>query len=358
MSQLFAPLTLRSLTLRNRIALSPMCTYSCEAKDGLATSWHIHHLASRAAGGCGLVMTEATAVLPEGRISPQDLGIWSDDHIAPLKPVTEAIHSMGAASAIQIAHAGRKAGTYRPWSEVRGYIPESDGGWNKKDAPSAVPFREDTPIPHEMSKDEVQNLIQAFTDATRRSHEAGFQIVELHSAHGYLLHQFLSPISNHRTDEYGGSFENRTRLHREIVTACRAVLPEEKPLMMRISGTDWVEGGWTIENSIELTKNLMPLGLDFVDVSSGGSTANADIPVGPGYQVHLAEAIKHGANIATGAVGSITNAHQAEAIIAGKRADMVFIGRELLRTPYWAHEAAKSLNVNPMWPNQYAWAVG
>ncbi|MFM9873182.1 MAG: NADH:flavin oxidoreductase/NADH oxidase [Fimbriimonadaceae bacterium] len=355
MSELFQPLTLRGITIRNRIALSPMCMYSCENQDGLPTDWHLPHLASRAAGGTGLVMTEATAIHPSGVISPQDLGIYTDEHVTRLKQITDTLHSLGATSAIQLAHAGRKSGTFRPWSETRGYISD----WpHPRNAPSPIPFREDTPVPTELSKTEIQSLIQQFTEATRRADEAGFQVIELHSAHGYLLHQFLSPLSNKRTDEYGGSFENRTRFHHELFEAVRPALNTDKPLMMRISATDWVEGGWTIEDSINLCKSLKPLGLDFVDCSSGGTVMNANIPTGPGYQVHLAEAIKLGAQIPTGAVGSITSPHQAEAIIAGGRADMVFIGREMLRNPYWANDAALALNEKPSRPPQYAWPLG
>lgn len=355
MSELFKPLTLRGITIRNRIALSPMCMYSCDNQDGLPTDWHLHHLASRAAGGTGLVMTEAAAVDPSGVISPQDLGIYSDEHISRLKQITDTLHSLGATSAIQLAHAGRKSGTYRPWSEVRGYIPDFP---YSRHAPSPIPFREDTPIPTELTKSEIQTLIQQFTHATRRADQAGFQVIELHSAHGYLLHQFLSPFSNQRTDEYGGSFENRTRFHHELFESCRAILNADKPLMMRISATDWVEGGWTLDDSIALCKSLKPLGLDFVDCSSGGTTATAQIPVGPGYQVHFAESIKSQAQIPTGAVGGITDPHQAETIISAGRADMVFIGREMLRNPYWANDAAIALNAKPSRPPQYDWPLG
>jgi len=354
MSELFQPLTLRGITIRNRIALSPMCMYSCEAEDGLPTTWHLQHLASRAAGGCGLVMTEATAIDPSGVISPQDLGIYTDEHVTRLKQITKTLHSLGATSAIQLAHAGRKSGTYRPWSETRGYIEN----WPlPRNSSSQIPFSEKSPTPSELTKSEIQTLIQQFTDATRRADEAGFQIVELHSAHGYLLHQFLSPLSNQRTDDYGGTFENRTRFHHELFEAVRPALPDHKPLMMRISATDWVDGGWTIEDSIKLCQSLKPLGLDLVDCSTGGTVPNAKIPVGPGYQVQFAEAIRTQANIPTGAVGSITNAHQAEAIIAGGRADMVFIGREMLRNPYWANDAAIVLGEQPQRPPQYAWPL-
>lgn len=354
---LFTPLQIRDLTLRNRIAVSPMCMYSCENCDGMANNWHLVHLGSRASGGAGLVMAEATAIEPDGRISPQDLGIWSDDHIPPLKQVTDFIRSQGAASAIQLAHAGRKAGTYRPWSETRGFIAEADGGWNNKKSASAVPFRETDPVPHEMSKGEILDTIECFVQATERSRAAGFDVVELHSAHGYLLHQFLSPLSNKRTDEYGGDFIGRTKLHRELVTAVRKVWPQSKPLFMRISATDWVEGGWTIQDSVKLSVMLKEFGVDLFDTSSGGTTADAQIPYGPGYQVHLAEQIKNEAEILTGAVGAITAADQANQIITSQAADLVFLGRELLRNPYWPNHAAIEFGETPHWPNQYEWAV-
>jgi 2,4-dienoyl-CoA reductase-like NADH-dependent reductase (Old Yellow Enzyme family) len=354
MSNLFQPLNLRGVTIRNRIALSPMCMYSCDAEDGLPTSWHLPHLASRAAGGCGLIMTEATAITPGGVISPQDLGIYTNEHVTRLKQITDTLHSLGATSGTQLAHAGRKAGTYRPWSTSRGYIPD----WpHPRHAPSAIPFSESSPAPTELSKAEIQTVIEQFTEATRRADQAGFQIIELHSAHGYLMHEFLSPISNQRTDEYGGSFENRIRFHHELFEAVRPALNADKPLFMRISATDWVEGGWTIEDSIALCKSLKPLGLDFVDCSTGGNVPKADIQVGLGYQVQFAEAIKTEAQIPTGAVGMITNANQAEAIIAGGRADMVFIGREMLRNPYWAIDAAIALGEHPTRPAQYEWAL-
>lgn len=354
---LFSPLTIRDLTLRNRVAVSPMCMYSCEANDGMASDWHLVHLGSRASGGAGLVMAEATAIEPEGRISPQDLGIWNETQVPPLKRVTDFIRSQGAASAIQLAHAGRKAGTYRPWSETRGFIAEADGGWTNKKAPSTLPFRDSDPVPHEMTKGEILDLIDSFVAATERSLVAGFDIVEIHSAHGYLLHQFLSPISNQRTDEYGGDFTNRTRLHRDLISAVRSVWPYSRPLFIRFSATDWVDGGWTIEESIKLAAMLKEFGVDLIDCSSGGSTADAEIPYGPGYQVHLAEQIRSGADILTGAVGAITTADQANKIVQSNQADLVFIGREMLRNAYWANHAAKELDENCHWPNQYDWAV-
>ncbi len=358
MSALFSPLTIRGLTLRNRIVLSPMCMYSCENRDGMASSFHSAHLGARALGGCGIVMSEATAVLPNGRISLEDLGIWEDTHVEALRPVTEAIRLGGAASAIQLAHAGRKAGTYRPWSKVRGFVPESEGGITDRWGPSPIPFREGVPTPLEMSISDIQVVIDAFAQAARRSDEAGFDIVELHSAHGYLLHQFLSPISNQRTDSYGGDWAGRTRIHHEVVEAVRDVWPSHKPLFVRVSATDWIEGAWSLEDSIELAKSLMPLGVDLFDCSSGGSTMDAPIPSGPGYQVHLARGVREGSGILSGAVGQITEPAQAEEIVASGSADFVFIGREMLRDPHWPLKAALSLGTETPWPNQYAWSVG
>jgi 2,4-dienoyl-CoA reductase-like NADH-dependent reductase (Old Yellow Enzyme family) len=358
MAALFEPIVLRGTTLRNRVALSPMCTYSCESCDGMATDWHVVHLGARAAGGCGLVMAEATAVAADGRISPQDLGIWSDDHVGPLAQVAGAVRSLGAVPAIQLAHAGRKAGTHRPWSPVRGYLPSGDGPglWPfERLAPSPLPFREGAPMP--VAVDPAQ-VVEWFVSATRRAMAAGFEVVELHSAHGYLLHQFLSPLSNHRTDGYGGSFEGRTRLHRELVAAVRAVWPEVRPLFMRVSATDWAEGGWTPDETVELARALRPLGLDLMDCSSGGTLPDAVVPVGPGYQVGFAERVRRETGMAAGAVGLITEAAQAEAIVADGRADLVFLGREMLRDPHWALRAARELGADPPWPPQYAWAVG
>jgi 2,4-dienoyl-CoA reductase-like NADH-dependent reductase (Old Yellow Enzyme family) len=302
-------------------------------------------------------MTEAVAVEPKGRISPQDLGIWNNEQASALKPVTEFIKSQGAVPAIQLAHAGRKAGTYRPWSLVRGQVPVEDGGWDTQVAPSPITFNERLRVPRELTTAEVEELVVTFQDATRRSVEAGFEVIELHAAHGYLLHQFLSPISNQRTDQYGGSFENRTRVLREMAVACRKVMSEGLVLMVRISATDWVEGGWTIEESVRLASNLKEMGVDLFDCSSGGSTPDADIPSGPGYQVTFAEQIRREAGMPTGAVGGITEAQQAEEIVASGQADLVFLGRELLRNPYWPQAAAHELGADRPWPNQYGWAV-
>ena len=354
MPHLFDPLPLRSLTLRNRIALSPMCTYSCENRDGIASDWHVAHLAARAYGGTALVVTEATAVRPDGVISPEDLGIWSDDHIPGLTAVTTAIRRAGAHSCIQLAHSGRKAGTYRPWSPVRGYLPD----WPlPRVSASPIPFREGTPTPEALSLDGINQMVSDWVAAADRAHRANFDSIELHSAHGYFLHQFLSPLSNTRTDAYGGSYENRTRLHRELVTAVRTVWPEEKPLLIRISATDWVEGGWTIQDTIRLAQDLMPLGLDLLDCSSGGTVMDAPIPTGPGYQVHLAEAVKQNTPLPSAAVGQITTPEQANLIVTEGRADLIMIGREMLRNPHWAVHAAQSLGHSAPWPNQYSWAV-
>jgi 2,4-dienoyl-CoA reductase-like NADH-dependent reductase (Old Yellow Enzyme family) len=348
MSSLFSPLTQRGLTLRNRVCLSPMCTYSCEGEDGMAGVWHEVHLGSRAYGGCGLVMTEATAVTPGGRISPQDLGIWDDDHVPGLARVVEAIHAGGAVAAIQLAHAGRKAGTFRPWSPLRGFV--ADWPWERV-GPAAIPFREGAPTPRAMDESDWQAMIAAFVAATMRAQAAGFDVVELHSAHGYLLHSALSPLS------HPGSFEDRTRWHLALVEAVRSVWPESKPLWVRLSVTDWVEGGWTTEESIELGGLLAARGVDLFDCSSGGTVPDAPVPVGPGYQVTLARALRE-AGLSTGAVGMITEAEQAEQIVADGSADVVLLGREMLRRPYWAIEAAGDLKVVAPWADQYRWAVG
>lgn len=348
---------LRELEIPNRIALSPMCTYSCENLDGMASDWHSVHLASRGYGGVGLVVSEATAVQPNGRISPQDLGIWSDDHIPGLKAVTDAIRRSGARSCIQLAHAGRKAGTYRPWSKVRGLVPVEDGGWEDQVAPSALPFREDLAHPRAMSISEIEEAVQAFGDASRRAVEAGFDCIELHSAHGYLMHQFLSPISNHREDQYGGPFENRIRFHKQIVEVTRRQMPESMPLLIRLSATDWVEGGWTLEDSVNLAKTLHPMGVDFFDMSSGGSSLEAKVEYTPGFQVPFAEAIEH-AGMKAGAVGGISEPAQANEIVASGKASLVLIGKQLLREPYWAYRAAEELGAPPPYANQYGWAIG
>jgi 2,4-dienoyl-CoA reductase-like NADH-dependent reductase (Old Yellow Enzyme family) len=350
MAHLFDPVKIRDVTFANRVFVSPMCEYS--STDGYANDWHFVHLGSRAVGGAGLVMTEATAVLPEGRISPQDLGIWKDDHIEPLARIVRFFHGQGSVAGMQLAHAGRKASTYRPW-EGNGKIAEEAGGWTNVVAPSGVPFAENYPMPHALSVDGIQEVIDAFAAAARRACEAGFRVVEIHAAHGYLIHEFLSPLSNRRTDAYGGSFENRTRMLRETVTAVRRVWPQGAPLFVRISATDWVEGGWDIKQSVELSRELKKLGADLIDCSSGGNVGSAKIPVGPGYQTPFAEQIRREAGIMTGAVGMITSPSQAENIVSAGQADAVLLARELLRDPYWPLRAARELGQPMSWPVQY-----
>ena len=350
MPRLFEPLTIRSVTFTNRIFVSPMCEYSSD--DGFANDWHLVHLGARAVGGAGLVFTEATAVTPEGRISPQDLGIWKDDHIAMLSRIVEFIHQQGSVAGMQLAHAGRKASTFRPW-EGSGKVNELDGGWRNVIAPSPIAFANHYPNPIEMTPNMIARVVAAFAAAAARALQAGFRVIEIHAAHGYLIHEFLSPLSNQRADEYGGTFENRTRLLLEITAAVRKVWPAELPLFVRISATDWVEGGWDIEQSIALAKLLKPLGVDFVDCSTGGNVARAQIPVGPGYQVEFAERIRKEADILTGAVGLITTPEQAEEIVSSSRADAVLLARELLRDPYFPMRAAAALGQDITWPAQY-----
>ena len=350
MPSLFDPLAIREVKFANRVFVSPMCEYS--SVDGFANDWHLVHLGSRAVGGAGLVLTEATAVLPEGRISPQDLGIWSDDHIKTLSRIVTFIHEQGSVAGMQLAHAGRKASTYRPW-ESQGAVPENEGGWKNVVAPSAIPFADNYLMPQTLTVDGIQEIIGAFAHAARRACEAGFRVIEIHSAHGYLIHEFLSPLSNHRDDAYGGSFENRTRFIREIVTAVRTSWPKGAPLFVRISATDWVEGGWDLKQSIELARGLKQLGVDLIDCSSGGSVPHAKIPAGPGYQTPFAQQIREKAEILTGAVGMITSPVQAEQIIATGEADAILIAREFLRDPYWPLRAAKELGQSISWSVQY-----
>ena len=349
-SHLFSPLQLAGVTFPNRIFVSPMCQYSSE--DGFSNDWHLVHLGSRAVGGAALVLTEASAVLAEGRISPQDLGLWKDDHIAGLKRIVEFLHAQGARAGVQLAHAGRKASMTRPWAGER-YLPPSEGGWREVMAPSAVPFAENYGRPIELDLAGIEIITRAFAKATRRAIEAGFDVVELHGAHGYLLHEFLSPLSNRRTDQYGGSFENRIRLMVEVVDAIRAELPVELPLLVRISATDWTEGGWDVDQSVALAKVLKEHKVDLVDVSSGGMAPRLVMPIGPGYQTAFAERIRREAHIATGAVGMITDAAQAEHILRTGQADLVLLARELLREPYWPLQAAKELGDATSWPAQY-----
>lgn len=350
MAHLFDPLPIRGVTFPNRVFVSPMCEYS--SADGFANDWHFVHLGSRAVGGAGLVFTEATAVTPEGRISPEDLGIWKDDHIEMLARIVRFVHDQGSVAGMQLAHAGRKSSTYRPWSG-HGAVPKDKGGWTDVLAPSAVPFASDYPHPREMSKGDIASTVDAFAAGARRAYAAGFRVVEIHAAHGYLGHEFLSPLSNQRQDEYGGSFENRTRFVRDVTVAVRREWPERLPLFVRISATDWTDGGWNVEQTIELARQLKPLGVDLMDCSSGGNVATAKIPIGPGYQTPFAERIRKDANILTGAVGMITSPTQAEHIVASGQADAVLIARELLRDPYFPMRAARELGQDITWPAQY-----
>jgi 2,4-dienoyl-CoA reductase-like NADH-dependent reductase (Old Yellow Enzyme family) len=347
---LFTPLALRSVVLRNRILVSPMCQYS--SSGGFATDWHLVHLGSRAVGGAAAVIAEATSVSPEGRISPHDLGIWQDAHVEPLRRITNFIAARGSVPGIQLAHAGRKASVDVPWRGGRA-LDETEGGWRPLFAPSAEAFSSRTAVPAAMTKADIERIIGDFARATSRALDAGFKIIELHGAHGYLLHEFLSPLSNMRKDEYGGSFENRIRFVLETVDAVRHVWPDDLPLFIRLSSTDWTEGGWDIVQSTELARILRDRGVDLIDASSGGNVAGATIPVGPGYQVGFAEAIRRDAGVLTGAVGLITDPHQADEIIRSSKADVVILARELLRDPYWPLRAARELGVKVTWPEQY-----
>jgi 2,4-dienoyl-CoA reductase-like NADH-dependent reductase (Old Yellow Enzyme family) len=350
LSKLFEPITLRSLTMRNRIWLSPMCQYS--ATDGVPDDWHLVHLGARATGGFGLVMTEASAVVPEGRISPQDAGIWNDEQAQAWRRIVDFVHTQGVPIGVQLAHAGRKASTYRPWDPRSGSVALGDGGWETV-GPSKVPF-EGYADPASLSVEQIGEVVRAFADATGRAVSVGFDTVEIHAAHGYLLHEFLSPLSNRREDDYGGSFDNRTRLLLEVVDAVRATLPDSAPLLVRISGTDWIDGGWDIEQSMRLGVLLKEHGVDLVDVSSGGN-APASIPLEPGYQVPLSAGVR-GSGIATGAVGLITDPEQAEKIVSNGEADVVLLARAALREPAWPLRAAHELGVafeDAPWPDQY-----
>jgi len=348
---LFEPLQIRDVKLRNRIAVSPMCQYSAE--DGSATDWHLVHLGSRAVGGAALVIAEASAVLPEGRISPDDLGIWKDAHVEMLARIVRFLKSQGAAAGIQLAHAGRKASTDLPWKTGQPLSVEQ-GGWSPIHAPSAIAFDAGYQVPQALDANGIRRVVDGFVAAAKRALDAGFDVLELHGAHGYLLNEFLSPLSNHRTDEYGGSFENRTRLARELVEAVRKVWPERLPLFLRISASDWAEGGWTVEDSIALAKMVKPLGVDLVDCSSGGLVPYAKIPVGAGYQVPFSQAVRKMGGVLTGAVGMITSPMQADQIIRNGEADIVLLAREMLRDPYWALHAAPAVHKEiDYWPLQY-----
>lgn len=341
MTHLFDPLTIKSVTLRNRIGMSPMCMYSSE--DGHATDWHFVHMVTRAIGGAGLLIAEATAVLPEGRITPGDAGLWQDSQIAPLKRITDEVKKYGAVPGIQLAHAGRKASTARPWDGGASLTDES-GAWHTF-APSALAFGGNlVHTPREMTHDDIARVTQAFRDAAARAVQAGYEWLEIHAAHGYLLHEFLSPLSNERRDEYGGSFENRCRMLFEVIAAVQETWPKDKPLTVRISATDWVANGWTSQDSIALAHHLKAAGIDLIDCSTGGNTPDAKIPVGAGYQLPFADSIKRETGIMTAAVGMITEAMQADQIIRNNQADIVLLGRELLRNPYWPMHAAKAVH--------------
>jgi 2,4-dienoyl-CoA reductase-like NADH-dependent reductase (Old Yellow Enzyme family) len=346
---LFSPLQLRSVQFANRIGVSPMCQYS--SVDGFANDWHLVHLGSRAQGGAGLVMAEASAVLPEGRITPSDLGIWKDAHIAGLERIASFIHGQGARVGIQLAHAGRKASMSVPFDEERLVLP-GEGGWQPV-GPSDVAFAPHYAAPRALDQTGIDAVVEAFRRAAIRALEAGFDLVEIHAAHGYLIHEFLSPLANRRTDEYGGSLENRSRLALQVVDAVRGEWPEHLPLFVRISATDWAEGGWNVDESVELARRLREHGVDLVDVSSGGQVPNAQIPAGPGFQAPFAARIRREAGVATAAVGLITEPEQANAIVEQGEADLVLLAREMLRDPYWPVHAAAALSEPASWPKQY-----
>ncbi|MDO8989723.1 MAG: NADH:flavin oxidoreductase/NADH oxidase [Sideroxyarcus sp.] len=349
MAHLFDPLTLREVTLANRIGIPPMCQYS--AHDGLAADWHFVHYGSRAVGGAALMIVEATAVAPEGRISPGDLGIWNDAQIEPLARIVRFAQTQGCVAAIQLAHAGRKASVGLGW-QAQSALGENSGGWTVV-APSPLPFSADYAMPRELDAEGIRTVIAQFTAAARRAREAGFRVAEIHAAHGYLLHQFLSPLSNRRIDAYGGGFENRTRLVREIVAAVRAEWPEQLPLLIRLSATDWIEGGWSADETVELCRMLKQLGVDLVDISSAGLVPTAQIPAGPGFQTEFAARVRREVDIPSAAVGQITSPAQADHIVRTGQADMVLLGREILRNPYWPLIAAQELGQTACWPRQY-----
>lgn len=346
---LFAPLAIRAVSFRNRIGLSPMCQYS--STEGLANDWHLVHLGSRAVGGAGLVLTEAAAVDPRGRISPSDLGIWDDRQVPGLQRVASFIRAHGAVAGIQLAHAGRKASTSPPWEGGRA-VPSGLGGWQPV-APSTDAFDANSPVPGALDRDGILDVIAAFREAAARAAAAGFQVVEIHAAHGYLIHEFLSPLTNHRTDEFGGSYDNRTRLLKQVCKAVRDVWPADLPLFVRVSSTDWAEGGWRAEDTVALAHHLSSVGVDLVDCSSGGIAPGVAIPAGPGYQVPFSQRIKDTTPMLTAAVGVITSPAQADQIIRNEQADLILLGREMLRDPYWPLRAARALGQDAAWPNQY-----
>ena len=351
---LFTPITIRGVTFRNRVAMSPMCMYS--AKDGYANDFHLVHLGSRAVGGVGLVVVEATAVAADGRITPNDVGIWTDDHMEPLARIARFLEAQGAAPGIQLAHAGRKASCAVPWQGGASLKTTAEGGWPIV-GPSPLPFSEGDPLPRELDERGIGSYIEAWGAAGRRALAAGFKVIEIHAAHGYLLHQFLSPLSNRRTDHYGGSLENRMRFLLRVAEKLRTIIPEHLPLFVRISATDWVDGGWDIEQSVVLCKQLQVRGVDLIDVSSGGTVPDAKIPVARGYQVPFSHRIREEVGIRTGAVGMISDPQYADGIITSGQANIVFLARELLREPYWAIKAQHALEEQPVWPVQYGYAV-
>src|SRR5688500_1730053 len=346
---LFEPLKIRGVEFRNRIVVSPMCEYS--STDGFANDWHLVHLGSRAVGGAGLVFTEAIAVSPEGRISPADLGIWKDEHIEFLKRIVSFIHDHGAVAGTQLAHAGRKASVDAPWRGNK-VLNDEEGGWTPV-SPSPVAFNDTYRVPHELSKQEIKKVVEDFKDAAVRALKSGFKVLEIHAAHGYLINEFFSPVSNLRTDEYGGSFENRIRIVVEIIEAVQNIWPEKNPLFVRISASEWSDKGWNVDDSVRLAKVLKQKGVDLIDCSSGGNVYKAKIELGPMYQVPFAEKIKKESGIMTGAVGLITNAQECEEILQSGRADMIFLARQFLRDPYFPLHAAKVLGVDVKWPDQY-----
>ena len=351
--KLFAPLKLRDLTLKNRVVVSPMCMYS--SKNGFASDFHLAHLGSFALGGAGLILTEASAVSPEGRITPDDLGLWNDDHIPALGKIVDLAHAQHALIGTQLAHAGRKASTHAPW-RGHGAVSPEQGGWQVV-GPDAHAYSGSYSTPRAMTGDDIQKVISDFAAATRRAVMAGFDVVEVHAAHGYLLHQFLSPLSNSRTDEYGGSFENRVRLTLEVSRAVRDAFPSHLPVLVRVSASDWAAGGWTPDETVQLARLLMEIGIDVLDVSSGGLTADQKIEVGPGYQLPFAERVKRETGMVTMAVGMITDPQQAETLLERGQADLVALARELLRDPHWPQRAASELGTKMDVPDQYARAV-
>jgi 2,4-dienoyl-CoA reductase-like NADH-dependent reductase (Old Yellow Enzyme family) len=352
MAGLFDPLVLRGLRLPNRIAVSPMCQYSAE--DGLANDWHLVHLGARAVGGAGLVLTEATAVEARGRISPRDLGLWRDDHVDALRRVTDFAHGVGSRIGVQLAHAGRKASTWYPWAERRGAVDEDEGGWRVV-GPTAEPFAPHFPAPEPLAAAELPGIVAAFEAAAVRAVDAGFDVVEIHGAHGYLLHSFLTPLVNTRTDAYGGDFDGRTRLLREVTAAVRRVWPEDRALFVRLSSSDWLDGGWTGDDTVRLARILAELGADLVDCSSGGAVPGVEVPVAPNYQVPFARRVRAESGVASGAVGLITRPEQAQAILERGEADLVLLGRAMLREPSWPQRAALALghDARPFYPPQY-----